>query len=447
MEGVGSLKGDAPIFPVAAANFDFEHPQIVESLGAVSRGCEATPVGGHTGDGPYTILIPPEANTWLMMNTVRLKTRCRIVKGSANTPCAADDIVAPVNNFACSMFAKVDAWMNNTTNLDDAGDHANYKSYIEACLSYEGDARDTHLRTQLLAMDTVGQYDTFKAKPVDDKDKNVNYGFKIRYEMTKESKVFETYAPLQVDFFKCSKFLAPGNNLTVRLTMAAPEWLLNSNATDKNYKVVFDEMVLTYRRITVDLPQPTKEIYPHVRSVLRHVIATPGVLSKTIDITAGGIIPRQIIFFMVRSATADGRYDRNPYNFEHFNMKTHYLTINGRQEPFGGLRPHLTGRAGEPEHVSREIAYVYENTGTYDTDRGSSVSNAGFTTGQFILPHDLTPDKCNGYHLHPAERGYCSATFEFNTALPEAVTIFFYCSYNVFYVHREGDFQFELNYI
>ena len=85
-----------------------------------------------------------------------------------------------------------DRSINNTSSVN-----AHYKGYLETILSYDDSARLGHLRSQLFALDTPGQ---FNNKDIGDNPPNP--GFKERFNAVKRSKIFDTASPVNHGFLR-----------------------------------------------------------------------------------------------------------------------------------------------------------------------------------------------------------------------------------------------------
>jgi hypothetical protein len=73
--------------------------------------------------------------------------------------------------------------------------------------------------------------------------------------------------------------------------------------------------------------------------------------------------------------------------------------------------------------VARGYHWLYDNTGAWFSQRGNCITYSAFKNGSFILPFDLTPDRCNGMHEHDGVYGTIDLVLEFGTPLEEPVTV------------------------
>lgn len=250
-------------------------------------------------------------------------------------------------------------------------------------------------------------------------DSAINRGFSDRFHICSGSASFSTMAPITHDFFKMNNNLGPGNRVDIRLTMYPHPFLLNSMVPGERYKLVIEDLLLHYRAIQrVDrVKPPVKETYLLNETVVNKQIVAKDVPTITFRIHNGGVMPKTIIFGMVRATAADGSYDRNPWNFHHFFLQRVEWIINGEVYPQGGLKFKFT-RVNP--HTARGYQWVFDNSGASEGDQGNIISWEAFQAGSFIIPLDLTPDKCNSLHHHQAQYGFIDLqlTFERNTPCP-----------------------------
>jgi hypothetical protein len=267
---------------------------------------------------PYEFDIEKEMDTFLDMGSLSLTAELRIVKADGSN-CADTDIVAPINLFASSLWERVEVRLNKVTSNMSSSDYFHYKTFLETILSYEGDARETHLRTQLFMLDTPGEYDNFTA--VETNNVEPNAGFVYRYKYTKNSRKFDVVCPLSTDILRSSKFLVPGVSLTLRLTKAPDRWLLLTSSNEQ-FKIKVEDLKLEYGRIKLYNPDfRISEIqhYPFAKTEMRKYPVPAGASSYTINIgNELDRVPKQIYFFMVKATTSEGDYKANPFNFQAF---------------------------------------------------------------------------------------------------------------------------------
>ena len=89
----------------------------------------------------------------------------------------------------------------------------------------------------------------------------------------------------------------------------------------------------------------------------------------------------------------NGEYDTNPYNFEHFGVKTVTLTVNGEEIPFKQLT--LNYKDGDNIDYIQAYNTLFSGTGKMYANTGLDISREDYSKGYTLYAFDLTPDMCN----------------------------------------------------
>jgi hypothetical protein len=443
MSGVGAKKRRT-MEPGQSASFRYDEPLMVEGTQEKRVEYEISPNAPIDAGSPWEFDIANEMDTFLDMGSLSLTAQVQIVKADG-TPCGATDLVAPVNLLASSMWERVEVKLNKVTSNQSSAEYFHYKTFLETILSYEGDARETHLRTQLFYLDTPGQMENFTKEKTNDVPPNA--GFVYRYGYTKESAKFDVVCPLATDVLRSSKYLVPGVALSVRLTKAPDRWLLMTSGTEE-YKLNVLDLKLEYARIKLfdpDFSINTVQSYPFPKTEMRKYPVQAGRSSHIINMENElGRIPKQIYFFMVKATTSEGDYKANPFNFQHFDIRRHRLKVKGEATPNDGIEFDFST---EPPLQNKSLARLYKHVGVYRTDRGCCISHDGYRQGQFIIAYDLSPDLCNGHHLHLQKMGSLVSEFYWRVPLPDVIHIYAHMVYDCEYVKDVGSLYFDLKYV
>ena len=82
-----------------------------------------------------------------------------------------------------------------------------------------------------------------------------------------------------------------------------------------------------------------------------------------------------------------GSADTNPFKFNHYDMDSFSLYVNGKQIPSGGL--HLN----TDNEIGSVIVYrsLFNGTVIRHSNSGLQITHAMFVNGYFMLVFDLTP--------------------------------------------------------
>ena len=249
-----------------------------------------------------------------------------------------------------------------------------------------------------------------------------NRGFVSRYRLSGGSARMNLIAPIQHDFFQMDNHVGPGNRIEVKLTRAPDSFVLNTYM-DGRYRLKLHDIKLHVHTITrrESVPAPAVERYRYNETQMKLHSVPQGMSNYTYRLHYWGVMPKTVILGMVSTQASEGSYSMNPFNFQHFGLTHLSLDLNGDEYPSGGLKFDFSQHP--TPHMARGYRWIFENSGALAAGRGNLISYPGFETGQFLLPFDLTPDKCNGLHNHQPTTGYIDVRLKFAEPLRVPITV------------------------
>jgi len=158
-----------------------------------------------------------------------------------------------------------------------------------------------------------------------------------------------------------------------------------------------------------------------------------GSKSLSIDDAVLGLVPKRLLFTMVKNADFIGTMDANPYKFQHYDISDFSLFVNGKQYPNEGIS---LGMDHEKTYV---MGYrtLFEGSGIHHLKAGHQITHDMFVNGYFILLFDLTPDQgVSEAHTSNPEQGNIRMELKLAKPLPEAITCLLYLEFdNCFLIH------------
>ena len=359
--------------------------------------------------------------------------------------------VAPVNNFLHSLFKQVDVYLNGKQVTPAMGTYA-YRSYIGTLLNYDVSAKKSQLSSALYFKDTAGQmdesgalprpktmnikiYDDFGANPTDETVSVTipgtgNQGFANRHEYIKDSKTFVLTGPIFSDVFMSDRLLLNMLNLKVVLNRSSNAFcLMDTNISNKvNPKVNLTDVVLKIRKVKVDqtvsdatelILKQTPALYPIRRVECKALTIPQGLPGVRQDNIFSGIIPKSFVFGLVNASSYSGENDKNPYNFQHFKVKTVTLSVNGEEIPFKQLVLEYT--TAKAKDFIQAYNTLFSGTGKMYANTGLDITREEYAGGYTLYAFDLTPDMCNTTdYFNAVQRGSLSVdiTFDGQTTVP-----------------------------
>lgn len=383
--------------------------------------CEIKTTTSVSNEGPYEFLIPPSSD-YIYLPHTRLQIQGRIVT-AAGADVAAETEYSTANLFPQSLFRQVDVHVGGINTSAQDGLYA-YKAFFETLFSYSTASKQSHLNAcSGWSDDTLGKQDTLGDE---------NLGYKARKELVAPKQDFDFCVPLHADIFQCNKLIPPKTPIKIMLYRNSDAFsLLSAAGTD--VKISIKNLSLFIRRIIPNETlgkmydeqlQKKEVILPFSRSILKRDTVSNNISNVHLPLF-NGEMPRQILMAMVESKRLDGDKTLNPYHFEHFKVRHVNLRINGMSEPGKPYEPDFTNKV-----FSRELRALYDNTGILTGDSGFNISRSEFANGKTFFAWDLTPDHCNGYHIHDKKIGKTiDLDIVFSEALAKTINILIYATY------------------
>ena len=384
------------------------------------------PVSSVTDSGPITFLSPGTEDYVDLSKTI-LVVRAKVTKADG-TNLDADEKVGVVNNFLHSLFKQVDVYLKEKQVTQAMGTYS-YRSYLETLLNYGPSAKESQLTAALFYKDTAGKMDVADPTLA---VANANAGLKARYAFSKTSGVIELAGPVFCDVFFTERLLLSFVDLKVVLNRNGHEFCLMASEGDADYRVKLTEAYLKIRKVKVN-PSITMAheialkkgpaIYPIRRVECKSFIIPAGNPSLMKDNVFSGLVPKTFVFGLVESEAFNGAYKKNPYNFQHFNMSSVGLSVNGEAMPFKPLQLSF----GANSRFIEAFSTLFSGTGKMYLNNGNDISRDEFANGNAIFAFDLTADMCGSSpHFNTVQRGNLAVDIKFSVAPTTAVSLVCY---------------------
>jgi len=139
------------------------------------------------------------------------------------------------------------------------------------------------------------------------------------------------------------------------------------------------------------------------------------------------MLPKRLIFTMVKNTYFLGSRDSNPYNLRHYDLTNFTMYVNGRQNPSERLSLNMD----HEKNSVRGYAILFEGTGIRHSNSGLQITHDMNINGFFMILCDLTPDlTASEGHASPPTSGDIRINLKFAKALPEAVTCLLHLEYD-----------------
>jgi len=223
-------------------------------------------------------------------------------------------------------------------------------------------------------------------------------------------------------------------NLDIELVRNTAQFILyDEKIGTGGYKIEIRNPNLTIRRY--------KPSAPFLSSVVRNLENSKGKYSfRNIDMKATnfsknltritipnittGQIPSRIIFAFVDSQGFKGHYEKNPFFFQHFNLKEVNLYVNSEKYPGIPIIYEFNHQL-----VSQGYDFYLQQLGLHQS-KTNGISKYDYVNGYTIFVFDLTTDlSASQDHFSMIQTGDIFAEFNFETELVREITCIIYTEY------------------
>lgn len=358
--------------------------------------------------------IPGQTSTYLDLKRSVLNLKLQIVKenGSVVDP---SEVVGPINLPLHTIFSQVDVSLQQTP-LSHTGINYPYKAYIDTVLQSNEAMQANLLGSQLFYKDT-GNLDDNDGKT------GTNGGLFKRYSLTKGSKIVEMEGPLHIDLFQQSKLLINGVSVGIKLhpTRDTFSIITDSITPDYRVKIVDAYFKLCIQRLTSSvliahekLIQDTPAAYPYLRTEIKTTAIATGQFSYSADDIFQSLVPSKLIVGLVPSASFNGDYTKNPFNFKHYDCSFVGLYVDGQSLPSQPM---------QPNYAADQYMECYRTLALYRNDL--NISKQDYKKGYCMYVLDIDPY----YAFNTKRKGHCRLELKFAKALPESVILIMYATF------------------
>ena len=246
------------------------------------------------------------------------------------------------------MVKKNDVKLNGKTVSFD-GNMYSHRADIENRLSYPDMVKKGHLfmmgfDEEMEAFDEIDNADIHwdDANPAE----HAYPAILRRYLKGKASKNMCTIARIHSEIFEQPKLLPPNTVFYIDFDRNDSDFLLITKHNNRNYILKMESCKLLTRLVDID-EEITAEIDSVSilgRNILYHVHRVKMMYyscgANVVDLsnfnlltTEGNLLPHRIVVVMVREDAVHGNYNRDPFNYQHFNLAEFSLKVGSEQIP------------------------------------------------------------------------------------------------------------------
>ena len=179
--------------------------------------------------------------------------------------------------------------------------------------------------------------------------------------------------------------------------------------------------------------------YPVRRIICKTFTIPNGNLDFTQESLFSGQLPTRIVVGFVDNDAFNGVFNKNPFNFKHYNLTNIKLYMDGQQQFLKPLTPDFTNNRFIAAYMSLFIA-----TGKYQKDEGTDISREDYSGGYALYCFDLSPDMAENDHFNLTKEGNVRLEGRFSVALPNTVNAVVYAEFeNIIEIDRNKNVIFD----
>ena len=332
--------------------------------------------------GPTEFLIHGSSDEYIDCSYAMVDLKFKILKANGKDIEATDKV--GLNNLPISTIFRDVSLTIGEQQVEGGQNDYPYKSYFNTITQFHPAAQKSHMQAVGWYKDEAGKFDN-----------EANTGFIQRSTLIKDSKVCQLYGPLNLDFFRQSRYLLCNTTMRLKLTLNKPEFLLNAFGT-ADFKIHVEDITLYIRRVTLN----PSVISAHTNGLTRNNALYPIQHTKLLTFTIpkdqksfmkDGLFPSEapklLMVAMVDNDAFNGTIKKNPFHFKHNDLTEIALRVNGVSHPGPPYKPDFDSYQFMRSYVDFMSVFGY-----YNTDDTNGLTMKEFKSGYTIYAFDLTAD-------------------------------------------------------
>src|SRR6267154_3377936 len=400
---------------------------------------EFNPVSAITDSMPIAFDISGAGTSYIDVSQTQLIVKAQLVKPNG-TPIDNTTHVAPRNLFLHSLFSEIDVKLNGTL-VTSSNNTYLYRAYIETLLSYGRDAKNSQLTSAMYYKDEGGNTGFEEA------DQHAagatNKGMVKRNSIFRTGGIVSMQGPLHLDLLFQDRYLPSDVGAQLRFVRSRDAFSLMSDAANPSFRIKIHECVLLIRKVNIS---PSVSIaqakafevgnakYPIRRVVCKSYSVATGMRDNVHEGLFTGQISSRIVIAMVENQAVNGSYERNPFNFKHFNLSSIKIYVDGQAH--SNIKPI---ECDFDNHQSL-MGYLslFTGSGKYRRDEGLDIDREEYEGGYTLFAYDLSPDLTEEGYFNLVKEGSIRVELKFAQALTNTINIIAYAEFeSIIEINRE----------
>lgn len=447
--GIGNIRTREYNAQAGDSDYLFKYPDYYDDV--VSRGylegtCAAESVDKN---GPFVVQIRSSPKHYMKTRDIRVKIEATLCKADTNKATEKERDVTCTPFIASTLFSTVETSISHLPVTEATQELYWLKGYIEELSSNPKSAARSILASDLGFVDRPRSYEDTEmwkdwlsrgeaTRKQNRGVKNAEAQWKRASHINQEGGFF-IEGRLHCDHLQGGKPLLPGLDLTFTFHLN-PASLYLISAEDSTEANPASDVYFQISSISVYVPTiqyndsilmrdanrwTTKPlVYPHQKIVPRTRQYTGGASILEWYNVCIGILPKQLLVVMIKTADFHGNKKTSPFIFDNCDARETSITISNQDYPEKALKTNFKNNDfWDAYHAYLDFANFKHGS------VGSMVTADMFRDNYTMWCFDLTSDKCSGWHLHRPMTGTIDLKMKLGTALSTAYTMVVMCIY------------------
>jgi len=216
-----------------------------------------------------------------------------------------------------------------------------------------------------------------------------------------------------------------------------------SDAANPSFRIKIHECKLLIRKVNISpsvfiAQAKAFEVgnakYPIRRVVCKSYSVATGMRDNVHEGLFTGQIPSRIVIAMVENQAFNGSYERNPFNFKHFNLSSIKIYVDGQAH--SNIKP-IDCDFENHQSLAGYLS-LFTGSGKYRRDEGLDIDREEYESGYTLFAYDLSPDLTEEGYFNLVKEGSIRVELKFAQALTNTINIVAYAEFeSIIEINRE----------
>jgi len=360
------------------------------------------------------------SSDYIDLSKIKLKMKLKITKADG-TAVTDTDNVGFINLPSQTMFSQLDVFMQDKLITSSTNSHYSYKALLDVMFNTKPEDEHSLLTSQLFYRDSAKN---MNGASIVVEDVTINSGLKMRHGYTNGGGSVDVEGPLYFDMAQQNRLLLNGVALHFKLWPNRSDFKLMSFG-DEKYKLEIVEAKLNMCMVKVD---PTiilahaatlkdyTAIYDYTKShLISYQIPKNSYQFMQDDIFQSNI-PSSLMVCITSSKAFAGDYKKNPLSFDHWNVKSVGLYVDGKCQP--------NSRPITVDYTNKNFMEGYTSIQRND-GYGLKISRDNYPNGYNFYNFNIDP-RYNKSLASPLRKGLTRIEILFEEPTTETLTVIVY---------------------